>query len=122
MFTATTTVKRNRVAAKIRRVKALSDISIDRACEAILAEALRRVKVGATGALRDGLRIRNISDDERVHRKAVGVWGVREAGFVENGTVRQHAQPYLRPSANLARRMLRTDYQAAIAAAARVDE
>ena len=48
-----------------------------------------------TGALRDSIHHRNAGD----HTQEIGTDTIPYAGFVELGTRKMHAQPYLRPAA-----------------------
>ena len=114
LITASITVKSNHTRRKIGRVKAAGDEAVDLASNAILQEALRLVRVGATHKIRDGLRIRTLAEGT----KAVGVWGVKEAGFVERGTVKMHAAPYLRPGSTIGRRVLKEAAEAKVREAA----
>lgn len=114
-LSATGIVRKNHTARRIRGVKAGTDAAIDLAAGVILEEAKRRTRVGVTKAILNGLRIRVLIAGEGQPRTvAVGVWGVREAGFNERGTVNMHAQPYLRPGALIGRRRLKEEAEAKV--------
>lgn len=117
-LSASVTVRKNHVARRIRGVKAGTDLATDLAAAIILAEAQRLAPVGVTKRIRDGLRTRVLVAADTVRTVAVGVWGVKEAGFNERGTVKMHARPYLRPGALLGRRTLKAEAEAKIKAEA----
>jgi hypothetical protein len=112
--TVSAKIRYNSARRRIRGVKSKTDEATMLAANVILEEALRRVRVGKTKALRDGLAIRVISAEGDKLRVAIGVWGVREALFIEAGTRRQKARPYLRPGATLGRKTLKAAAEAGV--------
>lgn len=120
MITATAVIRYNHVKRKVRGVKSATDGATDRTSNAILAEAQRRAPVGKTRAIVSGLRVRvlEVGDEGKGKTVGVGVWGVKEASFQENGTVHNPAHPYLRPAAMVGRRVMKAEAEAAVRRAA----
>lgn len=114
MFSSTVSVRKNTIRRKIRGVKAASDDATDRAAKTILREAQSRARIGKKRAIVDGLTIVEMTKGDSDRTVAVGVWGVKEASFIENGTAHNRAWPYLRPAANVGRRELKREAEQAI--------
>jgi HK97 gp10 family phage protein len=119
MFSASITVRNNKIPAKIRAVKAATATATWLGAQAVLAEARRRVRVGKTRELLDSLQIVGKEGDARVQVGSVGAHGGRPvARFIENGTVKMHAAPFMRPGAAMGRKTLKAEAEARIRAAA----
>jgi HK97 gp10 family phage protein len=119
MLTGSVSVRSNKVAAKIRGVKAATASATWSAAKVILDEARRRVRVGKTHEVLDSLQIVGKEGDETLSVGSVGAHGGRPvARFLETGTVKMHAKPFLRPAAALGRKTLKAEAEARIRAAA----
>jgi len=120
-FSGSVTVRSNKTAAKLRGVKAGTATATWTAAQAVRDEALRRVKRGKTGEVAGSIQIIGKEGDETV---AVGsVTAEQHKGrpiprWLENGTVKMHAKPFMRPSAAIGRKVLKAEAAAQVRAAA----
>lgn len=91
-------IRNNRIPQMPALVKAASARGVQRAAEQV-ADLARQLSPVDTGALRGSIRVEPSAPDVRMYVKAGGRGGVDYAAFVEYGTARAAAQPFLTPAA-----------------------
>lgn len=84
-----------------------SDV-LTRAANTYITEAKRRVPVD-TGSLKESIRLYDRGPSDIIVRATGGAKGRTYASYVEYGTRRQRAQPFMTPARDLALRQLKTE-------------